>query len=253
MSTSFKDFIGGKVTLGDWILSIIGVRDLLIKRWRSWLVITFLGLFIGGLYGYFHPQKHKAELLIAVEDDDSNGWQMILQQFGIDVGGNNPGGIFKGESLLKLFATRNQVEKTLLREVEFDDNTKGLLANRVWSGTPHCNKNVFQNLIFKKDRADYNSLEDSAMFLTYKYVVDEIISAQKPEKKLSLIQLSAIHGDKYLAKALTTELIDETSKYYIELLTKKARLNLHVLQKEADSVQMMMQSNIILSFIQKIG
>jgi hypothetical protein len=51
MSASFKDFIGGKVTLGDWVLSIIGVRDLLIKRWRSWLVITILGLFIGGLYG----------------------------------------------------------------------------------------------------------------------------------------------------------------------------------------------------------
>ena len=244
MSTSFKDFIGGKVTLGDWILSIIGVRDLLIKRWRSWLVITILGLFIGGLYGYFHPQKHKAELLIAVEDDDSNGWQMILQQFGIDVGGNNPGGIFKGESLLKLFATRNQVEKTLLREVEFDDNTKGLLANRVWAGTSHSKKKIFENLSFTKNRDDYNSLEDSAIFLTYKYVIDEVISAQKPEKKLSLIQLSAVHKDKYLAKALTTELIDETSKYYIELLTKKARLNLHVLQKEADSVQMMMQSNM---------
>ena len=244
MSTSFKDFIGGKVTLGDWVLSIIGVRDLLIKRWRSWLVITILGLFIGGLYGYFHPQKHKAELLIAVEDDDSNGWQMILQQFGIDVGGNNPGGIFKGESLLKLFATRNQVEKTLLREVEFDDNTKGLLANRVWRGTRHSKKMIFENLSFTKNREDYNSLEDSAIFLTYKYVTDEVISAQKPEKKLSLIQLSAVHKDKYLAKALTTELIDETSKYYIELLTKKARLNLHVLQKEADSVQMMMQSNM---------
>tara|TARA_B100000780_G_scaffold152844_1_gene106830 strand:- start:782 stop:1822 length:1041 start_codon:yes stop_codon:yes gene_type:complete len=244
MSASFKDFIGGKSTLGDWVLSILGIRDLLIKRWRSWFLITILGLFIGGLYGYFHPQKHKAELLIAVEDDDSNGWQMILQQFGIDVGGNNPGGIFKGESLLKLFATRNQVEKTLLREVEFDDNTKGLLANRVWRGTPHSKKKVFENLSFKKNRDDYNSLEDSAIFLTYKYVIDEVISAQKPEKKLSLIQLSAVHGDKYLAKALTTELIDETSKYYIELLTKKARLNLHVLQKEADSVQMMMQSNM---------
>jgi len=244
MSTSFKDFIGGKSTLGDWLLSILGVRDLLLKRWKSWVFMTLLGLSLGALYGYFHPQKFKAELLIAVEDDDSNGWQMILQQFGIDVGGNNPGGIFKGESLLKLFATRNQVEKTLLRQVNFDDGTRGLLANRVWQGTSHSDKKVFENLSFKKNRNDYTNLEDSAMFLTYEYVVDEVISAQKPEKKLSLIQLSAVHGDKFLAKALTSELIDETSKYYIELLTKKARLNLHVLQKEADSVQMMMQNNM---------
>jgi hypothetical protein len=244
MSTSFKDFIGGNTTLGDWLLSIIGVWGLILKRWKSWAFMTLLGLSLGALYGYFHPQKFKAELLIAVEDDDSNGWQMLLQQFGIDVGGNNPGGIFKGESLLKLFATRNQVEKTLLREVNFDDGTTELLANRVWKGTSHFDKKIFDSLSFKKNRKDYSSLEDSAMFLAYKYVIEEVISAQKPERKLSLIQLSAFHRDKYLAKALTMELIDETSKYYIELLTKKARLNLHVLQKEADSVQMMMQTNM---------
>jgi hypothetical protein len=244
MSTSFKDFIGGNTTLGDWLLSIIGVWGLILKRWKSWAFMTLLGLSLGVLYGYFHPQKFKAELLIAVEDDDSNGWQMLLQQFGIDVGGNNPGGIFKGESLLKLFATRNQVEKTLLREVNFDDGTTELLANRVWKGTSHFDKKIFDSLSFKKNRKDYSSLEDSAMFLVYKYVINEVISAQKPERKLSLIQLSAVHRDKYLAKALTIELIDETSKYYIELLTKKARLNLHVLQREADSVQMMMQTNM---------
>ena len=59
------------------------------------------------------------------------------------------------------------------------------------------------------------------MFLAYKYVINEVISAQKPERKLSLIQLSAVHRDKYLAKALTTELIDQTSKYYQPLKTNE--------------------------------
>jgi len=74
--------------------------------------------------------------------------------------------------------------------------------------------------------------------------VEEVIAADKPERKLSLIQLTAVHPDKYVAQALTEELIEQTSEYYVELLTKKARLNMKVLQREADSVRILMNANL---------
>jgi hypothetical protein len=241
---SIKSMVAGQSTLGEWALSLLGIGAALRKRWKTWLFVTVLGMAVGLGYGSLHPQKFKATLLIAVEDDDSNGWQNLLQQFGIDVGGNNPGGIFKGESLVRLFTTRNQVERTLLQQVDFADGRTDILANRLFEQAPFAEKPIFEGLVFTEDRSSFTPLQDSALMLLYHHMVDEVIAADKPERKLSLIQLTAVHPDKYLAQAITEELINQTSEYYVELLTKKARLNLRVLQREADSVRILMNENL---------
>ena len=95
----------GMISIGAYVEGWKGFGRVLLSKWKTLTLLACLGLIGGGLWGYLHPQKHQARMLIAVEDDDSNGWQNLLSQFGIDVGGNNPGGIFKGESLVRLFKT----------------------------------------------------------------------------------------------------------------------------------------------------
>jgi hypothetical protein len=242
---TLQDVIAGQMTLGAWALSVLGIGKALKKRWKTWLFCSVLGALIGAGYGYMHPQKFKATLLIAVEDDDSNGWQNLLQQFGIDVGGNNPGGIFKGESLVRLFTTRNQIERTLLQNVSFADGAEDILANRLFQQSPLAKKPSLQGVNFHHKRSDFSPLEDSTLMLLYHYMVDEVIAVDKPERKLSLIQLTAVHQDKYLAEAITNELITQCSVYYVELLTKKARLNLDVLRRESDSVRYIMNEHLV--------
>ena len=244
---SIKTLVAGQSTLGEWALSLLGIGAALRKRWKLWLILTLMGALFGAVYGYLHPPKYQATLLIAVEDDDSNGWQNLLQQFGIDVGGNNPGGIFKGESLVRLFTTRNQVERTLLQRVTFDNGETDILANRLFCQTPLAKKTAFTDLKFSEDRNAFTPLQDSALMLLYQHTVEEVLRADKPERKLSLIQLTAVHQDKFLAKAITEELINQTSQYYVEILTKKARINLNVLQHEADSVRILMNENLTTS------
>lgn len=57
--------------------------------------------------------------------------------------------------------------------------------------------------------------------------------------------LRATHTDKYFAHAYVTTAIDQTANYYVELLTSKAKSNLRVLRREADSVQILMQQNLV--------
>lgn len=208
-------------------------------------MVLILGAILGFTYGILNPRKYQAEMIIAVEDDDSNGWQNLLQQFGIDVGGNNPGGIFKGDALIRLFSTRNMVERTLLQEVEFGDGTTGMLANRLWAQTKMSKAEIFKGLSFPADRSLFTPLHDSAMMLLYRHTAEEVINADKPERKLSLIMLRATHTDKYFAHAYVTTAIDQTANYYVELLTSKAKSNLRVLRREADSVQILMQQNLV--------
>ena len=97
---NLTDVVAGKATLGDWMLNILHVFKTLGRWWKGLILVVALGGLLGFLYGLANPIKFQAEMIIAVEDDDSNGWQNLLQQFGIDVGGNNPGGIFKGDALI---------------------------------------------------------------------------------------------------------------------------------------------------------
>lgn len=244
---NLTDVVAGRATLGDWMRNLLQLGGILRRRWKGLFLMALVGAALGLVYGLANPRKFQAEMIIAVEDDDSNGWQNLLQQFGIDVGGNNPGGIFKGDALIRLFTTRNMVERTLLQEVEFGDGTQSLLANRLWPQTKMAKAEVFKDLSFPADREAFTPLHDSAMMLLYRYTAEEVINADKPERKLSLIMLRATHTDKYFAHAYVTTAIDQTANYYVELLTSKAKSNLRVLRREADSVQMLMQKNLISS------
>jgi hypothetical protein len=239
--------VAGQATLGEWMGNLTRIVPNLRRRWKVVLILAVLGGAAGYTYGLQHPRKHQAEMIIAVEDDDSNGWQNLLQQFGIDVGGNNPGGIFKGDALIRLFTTRSMVERTLLKDVQYGDGTQGMLANRLWPQTKMAQAEVFKGLEFPADRADFTPLHDSAMMLLYQYTTKEVVSADKPERKLSLIMLRASHTDKYFAHAYCVTAIDQTAEYYVELLTSKAKSNLKVLRREADSVQILMQKNLVTS------
>lgn len=217
-----------------------------IKAYRWFILIgVLLGFGGGAIWGLLHPPKYKAEVMIAVEDDDSSGWQNLLQQFGIDMGGNNPGGIFKGESLVQLFKTRGQIERTLLREVEIIEGEKPeVLANAVFRNSKLSKKSVFEGITFTSDRSQFTPLQDSLLMLLHEEVRDEMLQVVKPENKLSIILLSITGRDKNLARALAVTAVNNTAEFYVETLSKKARLNLEVLRREADSVNSVLNGNL---------
>ena len=234
----------GMISLGAYVEGWKGFGKVLLSK-RKWIILAaLLGVLAGGLWGYLHPQKHQARMLIAVEDDDSNGWQNLLSQFGIDVGGNNPGGIFKGESLVRLFKTRSRVESMLALEMTFDAGKTSSIAARLLASSKHGRKAIFSEIQLPSDRSTYSPLQDSLMAELYEEVITEILAVDKPERKLSLIEVSCTHEDKYLAKAMSEALVAQTSKFYVDVLTKKTRINLDVLQREADSVRMVLDENL---------
>jgi len=245
MSMHPFELLRREVTVADFLASYAEFfSKLKAYRWYI-LIVLLLGLGGGAVWGLLHPPKYKAEVMIAVEDDDSSGWQNLLQQFGIDMGGNNPGGIFKGESLVQLFKTRGQIERTLLREVEIIEGEQPeILANAVFRNSKLSKKEVFQGVTFTADRSSFTPLQDSLLMLLHEEVRDEMMQVVKPENKLSIILLSITGRDKNLARALAVTAVNNTAEFYVETLSKKARLNLEVLRREADSVNGILNGNL---------
>ena len=218
---------------------------------RKWYILGFaiIGALLGGSMVFFKSTKQKAQYILAVEEVSAPAWASLLSQFGLDGAGNNPSGVFQGESLLTLFKTRAMVERALLHKVNYQGSDM-LLAEVFFAEVKGSDSKVFEEVEFSEDRSKHSSISDSALFLTYAYVVDEVIQTEKPEKKQGFINLACIHRDGELAVLLSSALIETVTSFYIEVSTTKARTNLKVLTLESDSVQRELNDALIRAAVQ---
>jgi hypothetical protein len=207
------------------------------------LIIGLLAFLIGLL---MYEKKQKATYIIAAEEETASGFEGLMAQFGLDVGGSNPGGVFKGENLVELFKTRSMIERTLLNPVP-DSDPPQLFADVFFQDTKHARKSIFKGVDFKQDRSLQDRRTDSALYLTYEYVRDEVLSVSKPEKKIGFIFVNVIHKQTDIAIAYSHVTIRTVTDFYIESLTRKARLNLDILRYEADSVREILNENLMIT------
>ncbi len=244
---NWSEVLGKEASLA----SILQLLKLLIKGLRTNIkMLVILTLLITGitiLLGTFLvPRKSKAELILVTDEQGPSGWESLLAQFGLDLGSSNPSGVFQGESLVKFFLTRNMIERTLITPVYYRKDSV-LLAEIIWPYTKHARKDIFQNIHFEKDRRNNTPLIDSALYLSYQYVREKLLSVAKPEKKQSMIHVAVIHENPVLAKILAETHVKTVANFYKETLTMKARQNMEVLRQESDSVREELNSNLFRS------
>lgn len=237
----------------SWHQNTLQLSDLkkLVSKWLGaiWLDkkrVLVLTLFFAllGLNGlWLRPAKYRAELMLAVEEGESSGWQNLLAQFGLDVGGLNPGGIFEGESLVKLFKTRYMVERTLLQPMYVHGDSV-LMVNYLYPYTKWGRRGAYTDLSFPQDRSTFTPIQDSLLFEVAQLVNAEILDVYKPDKKLSLVYVNTIHENKYFAQAFTEAIVANTTSFFLESITSKARVNLEVLRNQRDSAEVALKAAI---------
>jgi len=234
----------------DTILAFIKqLLRLLAQNLRNILIFALVGGLIGLAVGLLKPPKRSAEVILAAEEEGASGFEGLMAQFGLDAGGSNPGGVFQGESLVKVFLTRNMIERALLSTVELAGDSV-ILANYLFPKTKLAKKRVFKEIQFSHDRTQHNALTDSALYELQKLARSKMLSVTKPDKRQGIIHVKATHRDPMVALRLSETLVETVSDFYVETLTKKARFNLEVLQAEADSVQRLLNSNLSESAIE---
>jgi len=249
---NFSDAVG-KSLHQDASLGELGqILLLLLAAARKKMGLVLVFLLLGGVLGWLAtfllpPVQQKAAFMIAADEEGSSpGWESLLSQFGLDVGGSNPAGVFQGESLVALFQTRSMIEGALLNKVKLHGDSV-ILAEALFNYTKHSKKTIFDTLKFAEARELQNDLADSALYLTYKYVKSKILNVAKPEKKQTFIHVSCVHSDPELAMAMSGEMIETVTGFYVSSLTAKARKNLDVLRNQADSVQRSLNKNLAIT------
>ena len=231
-----------EISLKELIQKIQEWIAYLITQWKLIIGIAALGGILGFTYASFQKPTYKAVLTFALEEEKSGGGVMSLaSSFGFDLGGGG-GGLFTSSNIIELMKSRLVVEKTLLNPVQVAGKEISLAdyyaqINKLkegWAKKPNL-ANI--NFPVNADRTKFSLEQDSILqTISAGLTKENLVIAQK-DKKVSIISLTVKTESELFSKLFCEQLLKETSDFYIETKSKKSRLNVNILQKQADSIR----------------
>jgi hypothetical protein len=138
--------------------------------------------------------------------------------------------------------SRLVVEKTLLNPVQIAGKEISLAdyyiqINEIKEGW--AKKPNLANISFpaNADRTKFSLEQDSILqTISAGLTKNNLVIAQK-DKKVSIISLTVKTESELFSKLFCEQLLKETSDFYIETKSKKSRLNVDILQRQADSIR----------------
>ncbi len=215
-------------------------------QWKLIIGIAALGGVIGFVYANFQKPTYLATTTFVLEEDKGGGGGLggamgLASSFGFDLGGGG-GGLFTSSNIIELMKSRLVVEKTLLNPIIVSGKELSLAEyylqiNKIKKGWD--NKPALANISFpiNADRTKFNLQQDSILqTISAGLIKNNLVIAQK-DKKVSIISLTVKTESELFSKLFCEQLLKETSDFYIETKSKKSRLNVDILQRQADSIR----------------
>jgi len=238
-----------EISLKELIVKIKEWVAYLKTKWKLIIAISAIGGIIGFAYASFQKPTYKAVMTFVLDDAQGGGGMSgamgLASTFGIDLGGGGGGGLFTSSNILELMKSRLVIEKTLLNAVPYNNNGKFenislaeyyIRVNNLresWSKKPD-----FKDIQFTPttDRSHFSLQQDSILQTISGSIVKNNLTIAQKDKKVSIISIEVKTEDQNFSKLFCEQLAKETSDFYIETKSKKARINVDILQKQTDSI-----------------
>ena len=216
----------------------------LLSQWKIIVLAGVIGAALGLAYSISKKPIYTATLTFALEDEKGGGMSGALglaSSLGLDLG-VSAGGIFTGSNLMELFKSRSMVEQTLMQPVLAGADTISLAEMYIrnqewredWQEKPKLKSIQFPPLTKRK----YFTLEhDSIMGKMYEDLSKTSLTVAQKDKKISIISIDVKSENEAFAKAFSESLAKQVSDFYVDTKSKKARMNMAILQRQTDSIR----------------
>lgn len=243
-----KHFSDNQFTLKEVIQNLGEWFAYFLSKWKILIAAGILGMVLGALVSKFKKPVFHAETSFVLEEGDSGGiGQMsgLASLVGVNLGSlGGTSGLFQGDNIMELYRSDRMLGETLLkpfsenqllidRFVEFEE------LDKKWAS-----KVDITAMDFSIPRDQYSVSQDSVVKEVSKLIRENQLSIAKPDRKLSIIQVSISSKDEDFAKAFNETLVDNVNTFYFQTKTKKTGENLQILQSQADSVRAILDESL---------
>ena len=227
--------------LGEWFAFFL-------SKWKILVLAGIIGIGLGALVSIFKKPVFHAETSFVLEEGEGGGiGQMsgLASLVGVNLGSlGGTSGLFQGDNIMELYRSDRMLGETLLspfsdsqrlidRYVEFEK------LDQKWAS-----KVDLAALDFSLPRENFSVTQDSVIMEVSKLIRENQLGVAKPDRKLSIIQVTISSKDEPFAKTFNEALVEKVNTFYFETKTKKTGENLAILQTQADSVRSILDESI---------
>jgi capsular polysaccharide biosynthesis protein len=218
----------------------------LVSQWKIIVLAGVVGAALGLTYSIVKKPVYTATLSFALEDEKSGSGGLgsalgLASSLGLDLGSSG-GGAFSGANLTELFKSRSMVEQTLMQPVLAGTDTISLAELYIrtqewrdkWNEKPKLKAIQFPPLTKRKY---FTRVHDSIMGKMYEDLTKTSLSVAQKDKKVSIISIDVNSTNELFAKTFSETLAKQVSDFYVATKSKKARMNMAILQKQTDSIR----------------
>ena len=251
-NTTDNNTVGAnEISIGEVALKLkAGIRHLK-NKWLTILITGIICAVIGVAYSFTKKPVNTANCTFVLDEvSQSSGlgqYAGLAALAGIDFSGSSSSGLYQGDNIIELYKSRLMIEKALLTEDEFN-NKKELLIDRYIDFNKLREKwrlkNKISNITFTGDASKFSRTQDSIINDLVNTFNKKVLTVTRPDKKLSIINVEVSSEDELFAKEFTNVLVLTANNFYVEAKTKKTSQNVQLLQKQADSIRLVLNSSI---------
>jgi hypothetical protein len=218
----------------------------LLSQWKIIVLAGIVGAALGSTYSFIKKPVYTATLSFALDDEKGGGGGLggalgLASSFGIDLGGGG-GSIFTGSNLTELFKSRSMVEQTLMTPVTVNGKVISLaemyIENKKWREDWN-DEPKFKGIQFLPDtkRKYFTRVHDSILGEMYKDLFKEGLTVAQKDKKIAIISMDVSSTNELFSLYFCEALAKQVGKFYVDTKSKKARMNMAILQKQTDSIR----------------
>ncbi|MET0462112.1 MAG: Wzz/FepE/Etk N-terminal domain-containing protein [Chitinophagaceae bacterium] len=236
-------------SFADLRSSITSFVQFCIKRWFIFLLVVSIAAALGATY-FFVVQKPKYEavttFILEEKTPGGGGLAGLASQFGFNIASLTSGGsIFSGDNILDILKSKRIIREVLLSGTE-DSAGKRSLADvyldfsglqKKWSKTERLS-----GLSFAKNVVTLSSLQDSVLNTISEKIIRKHLVVDRMNKKGSIIFVMVTAPDETFARLMTTRLVAQASKLYLDIRTGTSLENIRQLQNRSDSLLILLNA-----------
>lgn len=240
-----------EISLKELIIKLQEWGSYLLGKWKVILIVGIIGGLLGFVFAINKKPQYVAELTFVLENSQSapgSSYSGLASTLGIDLSSSSHNGAFEGDNLFSLMQSETMIKSTLLTPIKVNNKIISLAEFyiKIYDlGDKWKDEKYKLTTFLPNSRKNELTLQQNSILKSlHTQIISSNLFVGKKDKKSNLLLIRVISENELFSKLFTEILCKKVSDLYIETKTKKAAENVAILQKQVDSLKIVLNSSI---------
>ncbi len=251
MSDINENFNEEKISLSFLIQGFKNWISFLISKKKRIFLWTVSILFFTISYNYLINPVYYARTTFVLDNENSAGSMADLSSLASLAGINassfiDASSLFQIDNIQELYRSNSMIKETLLSSSSHKNDNFLIIERFIKSEKleKKWKRLGVETNDFKSSKT--SRVQDSLVKDLIKLIKKEYLIVDKPSRKTTILEIGFDHKDEVLAKTFNENLVSIVNNFYNKTKTLKTGLNMKILQRQADSIKMVLDTSIMM-------